>query len=260
MKYLYKDFEKDNGIIIRGVLNTPDDFDENRKYPTVIYYHGFADDRNGIQFMNIQNSKFLTAKDYIVYRFDFSGCGESDGSFYDITLTREVEEALMIYDFVVNEPYVDIENLFIKGHSLGGAVATIVASKTNPKAMSLYSPAADFSKEENSLMDSIMNAFKSSYIKKDGDDVGGLKVGETFINDVLTYDLYEEAKKYNGPVEIIRGDEDDIISKESNLKLRDSFKDATYMEVEGTDHTFSDFDQRLESFKLMHEFFEKYRD
>lgn len=260
MKYIYKEIKKGNNIILRGVLNAPDDFDEVKKYPTVIYFHGFADDRNGLQFMNIQNSKFLTTNDYIVFRFDFSGCGESDGSFFDINLTREIEEAKLIHDFVTNFDFVDKDNIFWKGHSMGGAVAIVASSYKKPKAMSLFSPAADFSKEENSLIDSIMNAFKSSYIKKDGDDVGGLKVGETFINDVLTYDLYEEAKKYNGPVEIIRGDEDDIISKESNLKLRDSFKDATYMEVEGTDHTFSDFDQRLESFKLMHEFFEKYRD
>lgn len=257
MKYLYKNLIKENGLTIRGVLNTPDDFDESRVYPTVIYYHGFADDRNGIQFMNIQNSKFLTAQDYLVYRFDFSGCGESDGSFYDVTMTRQAEEAILIYDFVASEPNVDTKNIFIKGHSLGGAVATIIASKVNPKAMSLYSPAADFSRKENKLMEKIMSAFKCSR-KGEGDDVGGLKIGETFVNDVLAYDLYDYAIRYEGPVQILRGSEDDVISEKSNRKLAAAFPKATYLEIEGTDHNFSDYDQRLESFELMYEFLNKH--
>ena len=259
MKYFYKDIKKENNIILRGVLNTGDDFDQSKTYPTVIYFHGFADDRNGLQFMNIQNSKFLTANGYIVFRFDFSGCGESDGSFFDINLSREVEEARLIHEFVINEPYVDKENLFWKGHSMGGSVAVAIAHEKKPKALSLFSPAADFSEKENSLMKSLKEAFRSSYVKKEGDDVGGLKISDEFIKDVTSYDLYGLAQKYQGPVQIIRGDEDKIISKESNEKLCKSFENCMYKEIKGTDHTFSDFDQRLESFQLMFDFFEKYR-
>ncbi len=259
MKYIYKQIKKGNDIILRGVLNTPDDFDEKKKYPTVIYFHGFADDRNGIQFMNIQNSKHLTANGYIMFRFDFSGCGESDGSFFDINLTREIEEARLIHDFVSGEVYVDTNNLFWKGHSMGGAVATVIASEKNPKAISLFSPAADFSTEENSLMKSLVSAFRSSFRKKDGDDVGGLKISDDFIKDVTSYDIYKEASKYGGSVQILRGEEDGIISKKSNLKLNESFKNSTYKEIEGTDHTFSDYSQRLECFELLYDFFKSNR-
>lgn len=260
MKYYYKEIKKDNGIILRGVLNTPDDFDKRDVYPTIIYFHGFADDRNGIQFMNIQNSKFLTANGYIVYRFDFSGCGESDGSFFDINLSREIEEARLIHEYVENEAYVDKNNIFWKGHSMGGAVATVLASEKNPKALSLFSPAADFSEEENSLMKSLKEAFRSSDTRKEGDDVGGLKISDEFIKDVRSFDLYALAGKYKGPVQIIRGDEDDIISKQSNVKLCKYFNNCEYKEIVGTNHTFSDFNQRLESFELNLDFFDKYRD
>lgn len=257
MKYIYKDIIKDNGLVLRGVLNTPDDFDQSQKYPTVIYFHGFADDRNGIQYMNIQNAKFLTANGYIVYRFDFSGCGESDGSFFDISLTREVKEARLIHQFVCEEEFVDKEALFWKGHSMGGAVACVLASELKPKALSLFSPAADFSKEENSLMDSLMESLKSPFRKKDGDDVGGLKIDEAFIDDVCKYNIYDFALKYEGPVQILRGDEDKIISEKSNRKLCESFKKCEYISIKGTDHTFSNYDQRLEAFELMKDFFDK---
>ena len=84
-------------------------------------------------------------------------------------------------------------------------------------------------------------------------------IRDRFIKDVTSYDLYGLAQKYQGPVQIIRGDEDKIISKESNKKLCKSFDNCMYKEIEGTDHTFSDFDQRLESFQLMFDFFDKYR-
>lgn len=260
MRFIYKQIKKENDITLRGVLNTADDFDESKKYSAVIYFHGFADDRNGIQFMNIQNSKYLTANGYIVYRFDFSGCGESDGSFYDINLSREVEEALLIHEFVENEAYVDKNNIFWKGHSMGGSVATAIAYKKKPKAISLFSPAVDFRLNENPLMKSLSKAFESSYREQDGSDVGGLKISKDFIEDLESYDLYEEAKKYDGPVQILRGDEDEIISAKSNIRLKDAFTNATYREIEGTDHTFSNFDQRLESFELIYDFFENHRD
>lgn len=260
MRFIYKQINKKNNITLRGVLNTADHFDETKKYPAVIYFHGFADDRNGMQFMNIQNSKYLTANGYIVYRFDFSGCGESDGSFFDINLSREVEEARLIHDFVASEPYVDKNNIFWKGHSLGGAVATAIAYEKNPKALSLFSPAVDFDIEENPLMKQLSEAFESSYRKKDGSDVGGLKISNAYIKDLNSYKLYEDASKYSGPVQILRGSDDKIISAKSNIKLSKAYPNAYYKEIEGTDHTFSNFDQRLESFELMHDFFEKYKD
>ena len=47
MKYFYSQIKKDNGIVLRGVINTPDDFDAKKKYPTAIIIHGFGGDRNG---------------------------------------------------------------------------------------------------------------------------------------------------------------------------------------------------------------------
>lgn len=91
MKYYYKQISKKDGIILRGVVNTPDDFDTDKKYPTVIMYHGFGGNRDGRTWMRIQNAKQLTSKGYVVVRFDFSGTNESDGEFYDMTVNREKE-------------------------------------------------------------------------------------------------------------------------------------------------------------------------
>ena len=107
MKYFYEQISKKDGVVLRGVVNTPDDFDKNKKYPTVIMYHGFGGNRDGRTWMRIQNAKHLTQRGYLVVRFDFSGTNESDGNFYDMTVTRELYEANMIYDFTKTRSYVD---------------------------------------------------------------------------------------------------------------------------------------------------------
>ena len=78
MKYIYEQITKKDGITLRGVINTPDDFDALKEYPTVIMYHGFGGDRNGSTWMRTQNSTYLTKRGYVVVRFDFSGTNESD--------------------------------------------------------------------------------------------------------------------------------------------------------------------------------------
>ena len=60
---------------------------------------------------------------YVVFRFDFSGSGESDGSFYDMTVSREEKEVEMIHDFAKMKYYVDKDRLYWIGHSLGGVLA-----------------------------------------------------------------------------------------------------------------------------------------
>ena len=124
MKYFYEQITKADGIVLRGVVNTPDGFDKSKKYPTEILYHGFGGDRNGSTWMRAQHSQYLTDMGYVVVRFDFSGTNESDGSFYDMTVSREVGEAHMIYDFTNLRPYVDCDHIYVIDHSLGGAIST----------------------------------------------------------------------------------------------------------------------------------------
>ena len=107
MEYIYEQIIKDDGIKLRGVINTPSNFDQSKKYPIVIFFHGFGGDRNGTCFFRTNHAKNLIEKGYLVARFDFSGSGESDGSFYDMTVSRELKEAEMIHDFVKMKSYVD---------------------------------------------------------------------------------------------------------------------------------------------------------
>lgn len=271
MKYLYEQISKKDGIILRGVINTPDDFNPTKKYPTVIFYHGFGGDRNGSTWFRGQNSKYLTDRGYVTVRFDFSGTNESDGEFYDMTVSREEEEAIMIYDFTKLREFVDKDRIYLVGHSLGGVISTLIASKVSPKAMVLLAPASDMNDpnylrvmginflEEKSVEATDLD--KKEILKKVHDladvDIGGTKLNIGFLRDFLPKDIYANASKYKGNVLILRGTKDDLVFNDANRKLEEAYPHAVYEQIEGADHSFKNYDHRQIIFEKMYKFFEK---
>lgn len=252
MKYLYKSIRAKNNDLIRGVLNAPDDFSENKKYPAIIFFHGLMDDRNGINYMSIQHAKYLTAAGFLVYRFDFRGCGESEGSFFDLTFTRQIEDAQIIYDFVENEKFVDKKNIFIRAHSMGGAVAIKLAQLKDPKGLILYAPGSNYSLENSNLIRSLDDLSKSQLLGEK--DLGGLRLSAKIVEDSRKYNFLEIAEEYKGKVLMVRGGKDPVIEKESMTLLEDKFTDCKYIEIENVGHNFTSYEKRLEIFALTNDF------
>lgn len=269
MKYIYSQIKKENGIVLRGVINTPDDFDENKKYPTVIIFHGFGGDRNGTVNFRLNHAKYLTERGFVVFRFDFSGSGESDGEFYDMTVSREEKELEIIHDFAKMKYFVDKDRLYWIGHSLGGVLSSLMAYKLKPKAMVLLAPASDMNNKDylkvmakTVFEGEIKNAkklennktYEEMISKFEDADIGGVKIHKNFLIDFIIKDIYGSAAKYPGKVLIIRGTEDTLVFKDSNEKLEKSFQNAKYEEIEGADHSFTNEDHRNFLYGLSYKF------
>ncbi|WP_296140342.1 S9 family peptidase [uncultured Anaerococcus sp.] len=270
MKYFYEQISKKDGIILRGVINTPDDFDASKKYPAVIFYHGFGGDRNGSAWFRGQNSQYLTDRGYITVRFDFSGTNESDGDFYNMTVSREEEEAVMIYDFTRLRKFVDRNRIYLVGHSLGGVISTLIAPKINPKAMVLLAPASDMNNPDYLKIAGMTyfdpktdrgNLEKLEIAKKvreiEDVDIGGVKLHKNFLIDFLPKDIYGQARKYRGNVLILRGTQDDLVYNDANQKLEKAYPHAKYEQIIGADHSFTNFDHRQIIFEKMYNFLEE---
>ena len=252
MRYFYKDIRARNNDIIRGVLNTPDDFDKEKKYTPIIFLHGLMDDRNGINYMSIQHAKYLTAAGYIVYRFDFRGCGESEGSFFDLTFTRQIEDASLIYDSIYKEDFVDKDRIFLRAHSMGGAVAIKIAELKNPRGLILYAPGSNYSIENSSLIRSLDYLAKSKEAFEK--DLGGLKLSVKIAEDSKKYDFIKMARAYEGAVLLVRGGDDPVISKESMESLEKNFKFCKYIEIPNIGHNFTSYEKRIDLFSLTNRF------
>jgi hypothetical protein len=91
---------------------------KQKSYPTVILAHGFsANKEESGMFDDI--AKSLSDIGILVFRFDFSGCGESEGDFSETSLSKLKSELSNILDFVQSQPNVDASRIGILGQSLG---------------------------------------------------------------------------------------------------------------------------------------------
>ncbi len=82
----------------------------------VLFAHCFTCSKNLRAVVNI--SKALNDLDIAVFRFDFTGLGESEGDFADTNFSSNVEDLLAAADFMADKG--DAPAMLI-GHSLGGA-------------------------------------------------------------------------------------------------------------------------------------------
>lgn len=104
--------EKDEKLA--GFQETPEG-----KFKAVILVHGFGVTKSEDGLFD-ELSSMLVRKGYGVFRFDFSGCGESEGDFSETTLTKLKSELDSIIAFVKSK---DISSIGLVGMSFGGLVS-----------------------------------------------------------------------------------------------------------------------------------------
>ncbi|TAF77070.1 MAG: alpha/beta fold hydrolase [Bacteroidetes bacterium] len=81
---------------------------------------------------------------YVVLRIEKSGLGDSQNTppCEDCTLKDEIESFEKGLQKLQSLPYVDTDNIFIFGHSMGGVVAPAVSAKNNVRGVMVYGTTA----------------------------------------------------------------------------------------------------------------------
>lgn len=124
------------GYKLSGTLVTPDDTSE--KLPAVVFYHGMV---SASKPRYVERAKRLAQQGIAALCLDFRGCGESDGKLGKLSLADWFNDALLAFDFLANQPFVDEERMGISGKSFGGYIASLVSEKRKVTSMVLQAPA-----------------------------------------------------------------------------------------------------------------------
>lgn len=106
--------------------------------PTVVFLPGYASDMTGTKAVALE--EWAKAQGQAFLRFDYLGCGESEGAFEEQTLAGWRDDALRLIDEVVAGPVV------LVGSSMGGWIMLLIA-KARPdlvKGMIGVAAAPDF--------------------------------------------------------------------------------------------------------------------
>jgi uncharacterized protein len=223
-------------FILRGMEHIPDDTD--RKMPAVILFHGFTGNKLEPHRMFVKISRALESRGIACFRFDFSGSGESDGNFEDMTVSGEIAEAKRILEYVQGHDQVDPTRISLLGISLGGLIASIVAGDL-PQAVEklvLLAPAGNMNEIVAHMASQLGVDLAEPYFDRQGD-----LVGRNFAVDIETIHGFERAKPFQKSVLLIHGTEDMSVPYAVSLRYKDEVygNHATVRIVEGADHTFN---------------------
>lgn len=106
--------------------------------PTIVFLPGYASDMSGSKALALE--AWAKAEGRAFLRFDYGGCGLSEGSFEDQTLAGWREDVETMIDRVVEGPVV------LVGSSMGGWLMLLVARERADKVVGLVgvAPAPDF--------------------------------------------------------------------------------------------------------------------
>lgn len=116
-------------LFYRMVL--PYNFDENKKYPAIVYVYG------GPHAHNVQNSwnygyrpweVYMSQKGYIIFILDNRGSEDRGKEFEQVTFRQlgqeEMKDQMKGVDYLKSLPYVDADRLGVHGWSFGGFMTT----------------------------------------------------------------------------------------------------------------------------------------
>lgn len=188
------------------------------KYPTVILVHGFkvTKEEDG-KFDDL--SKELSKADFLVYRFDFSGCGESEGNFIETSLTKLKNDLAKILEFVRQELEVDTHNIGLLGQSLGTSVIVSLA----PLEVKVIILIGSVAKPKEILIDLFGKGYNPEGVseRKRGDGV--TKVGPQFWQDFKNHNLLKCIKEIRSPKIFIHGELDEKVPL---LEVEEYFRNA----------------------------------
>lgn len=136
---IYDQFNFKNGQI-RTIINKPK---ATGKHPVIFFIPGY----NCISLDNLKSyhpyRKLVDGfveKGYAVFRVEKPGMGDNvnTGKCEQLGFDNELTSYLKGYDQLKKYDFVDLDNVFIWGHSMGGLYAPIIASKKQPKGLAFY--------------------------------------------------------------------------------------------------------------------------
>jgi pimeloyl-ACP methyl ester carboxylesterase len=106
--------------------------------PTVMFLPGYASDMTGSKATALE--AWAKARGQAYLRFDYSGCGESEGAFEEQTLADWRDDALALIDELIEGPVV------LVGSSMGGWLMLLIARERPDRIVGMVgvAPAPDF--------------------------------------------------------------------------------------------------------------------
>lgn len=128
-------FQSD-GLKINGVLHLPDGMKPGEKRPAFMVLHGFGS--NGSSSNCVLPCKMFAQWGYAALRFDFRGCGDSEGKRANTVCLEQVADTSAALSFLQTRAQIDPNRIGVIGSSFGAAVA-VYSGGVDPRIAAVIS-------------------------------------------------------------------------------------------------------------------------
>lgn len=241
-----------DGLKLYGLLEGTTTLENDR---VVILMHGFKGD------LGYDENKILPVVAHALnqaglptLRFDFAGCGKSDGKFEDMTVLSELLDGMKVIDFV--RQTVKAKHIYLFGHSQGGVVASMLAAYYRDVIEKLVLLATAVTLKDDALVGECQGSRYDPNHIPEFVMVGGFKVGGDYFRTAQLLPIYETAQHFAGPALLIHGTADQIISPEATRKYHVIMPQSVLHLIDGEGHMFNG-PHRPEVVKLVTDFLAK---
>ena len=229
MKFKKLEFTNTAGQILSGRIDLPQD---RETVAYAIFAHCFTCSKNIKAISNI--SRALTREGIAVFRFDFTGLGESEGDFADTNFSSNVEDLVMAAEFMAT--HYRAPRILI-GHSLGGAAVLQAAAKIQSAAavITIAAP-ADPAHVSRALGDS------KKIIERRGEatvDLSGrtFKIKKQFLDDLESVKMRETIENLNRALLILHSPIDAVVGIENAAKIFQTARHPkSFISLDAADH------------------------
>jgi pimeloyl-ACP methyl ester carboxylesterase len=173
------------GVELAGTLTIPE---KAGQYPAAILITGSGPQNRDEELLGhkpfLLLADYLTRQGFAVLRYDDRGVAKSTGEFKTATTLDFASDAEAILDFLKKQQGIDSTKIGLIGHSEGGIIAPIVASRSKDVAYIVLMAGPGITGEQILLLQSALIS------KAEGADVNSIKV-----NNKLSRDIYSVLKK-----------------------------------------------------------------
>jgi len=229
MRFEKVSFKNLDGVSLSGRLDFPIG---TKPKAYVIFAHCFTCSKNLKSVDRI--SRAFTQAGMALLRFDFTGLGQSDGSFADTNFSSNLSDLQSAYDFL-SENY-EAPQILV-GHSLGGAAVLHVASSMD-RVKAVATIGAPATPEHVTHL--LKNGRES--LEKEGEaevNIGGrsFKMKKQFLDDLEKRESRGVIKQLNRALLIIHSPQDQIVGIENAQQIYEqAMHPKSFISLDGSDH------------------------
>jgi uncharacterized protein len=234
------------GLKLASVIRYPD---KEKAYPAIIILHGFNGHKKETHLEEL--AKTSAQSGFVSIRFDCSGSGESEGRFgIDYHMSNYLKDIKCVYEYLKGLDFVDKSKINILGHSMGGMLSVIFASR-HPRIRTCVAISSPTKVMRSNWIKSGLNFMRNkakNVVKNISKNKRRINVPFSFLADSMKFNTLHFMPDLQCPFLAVLGLADDIVSPGDTRRI---FQIANHpkelVEIEGAGHDYHKYPEFVET-------------